>query len=263
MAPLIRHSWSVLVLLTSAALITCSDLERNNPLDPKNPDGQAPRRVLVEAFVNDIGGQAMSASLAGLALLQQSYDRDRFALLEHHVQRTAGVDSLALAASLHRYETLVPQPSSQAIPDVFFDGAAHRAQGASDAEAAYLRYSEALTSSLQVAAEMSIQASAVLSKDSLSLRISISLARLGREDAGNVALDIALTSEVYPDRPVVRLLLPLDAPGQIKAGTVRSFEHTLDWPKGIDWIRPQCVIIVSDSQSREIYQCALADWTME
>ncbi|MBN2354725.1 hypothetical protein JXO59_01360 [candidate division KSB1 bacterium] len=257
----IRSIGAVIILSLVGVLYTCSDLERSNPLDPKNPRSWTNRVVLIEAFVNDIGGASMEAALAGLDRLARSYPADQFILLEHHIQKTAGLDSLALPASLTRYQTLAPQPASQAIPDVFFHGPYSHVQGASDPEAAFNRYSQAMDSALQGTAKLTIEASAILS--GTQLYIKAGLARLGREDAEDVSVYVVLTSRVYPNRPVVRAFLPVEAPGHLDAGEVRTIDRMIDLSANIAWIEPSCILVVQNSRTLDIYHCVEADLEME
>ncbi len=253
----LRRLWLGSLLLT-VMYGCCSELERSNPLDPKNPNSQMPRQVLIEAFVNDIGGNSMEAAQAGLERLARTYPADRFILLEHHIQKTASVDSLALPASWNRYQWLVPQPAAQAIPDVFFDGLSGRVQGASTADAAFARYSQAIDLCLQRPAKLLIEATAVLEGKQLHLKAK--LARLGSEAAEDVLVYLALTSEVYPSRPVVRAWFPVEAPGHLSAGEVRTIDRTVDLSTDIAWIRPTCTLIVQNGTTKEIYHCAKVKW---
>jgi hypothetical protein len=236
----------------------CADLDRSNPLDPKNPDGQRERTVLVEAFVNDQGGALMNAALDGLNRLCRDYDSHDFLLLEHHIQKTANTDPKALEASLTRYYDFVPQTNEQAIPDVFFDGLSGHVQGASDAEIAYQRYRAQLEERLAVSAQMTIEISASVSNS--RIMVTADIAQLGEETAEDVIAQVAVIGGTeLSDQSVVRALIPVETLGSVDGGSVKHLQKEIVIDPGWNQAGLSVVLIMQNSRTREVYQCAQSE----
>jgi len=235
----------------------CQDLQRSNILDPHNPNSQRRRTVLVEAFVNDSGGNVIHSAIEALLMLRENYTTENFVLLEHHIQRTPGTDSLASEQSLSRYNDLVPQAPNQGLPHVFFDGSAASVQGASEAEIVYQRYRTELDKRRLLPAYFTIEAKAELSEEGQSIHVSADIARLGKKKANNVTARIAITEDIFHNgRLVVRALLPGQTLGAMEPGQLKYIDR--DVALKSQWNRSDIsiVICIQNSVTQENYHIA-------
>ncbi len=241
-------AWALLVMG-----LACEDLERANPLDPKNPASQRTETVLVESFVNQSGGAYIASSLAAFDRLLKEYGSEAFVYLEHHIEQTPGTDANALDASLNRYKVFVPETAEQGIPDVFFNGLQGRVQGASDADAAYLRYSKELEKELGRQCHFTIEAKATLKARKLT--VAAQIARLGNEQAGDIVIYAAVLSQVSGSiRSIVKTFVTVDAFEKINNGEIKSVNREIDIPGGWNTDDLQVVVFVQNSRDLYIYQ---------
>ncbi len=248
-------SFSALLIALLAFFLSCGDLDRSNPLDPKNPQAKRSRTVLVEAFVNAQGGTVMQAAMDGLARLSRDFGSDAFILLEHHVQKTPNTDALADEASLTRYYLLARIASEQAIPDVFFDGRASRIQGASDAEIAYLRYRAELEDRLAIPAQVTVEAEAHLEGDKMI--VSADIAKLGLAAVENVATSIAVVGGLQnSNQAVVREMLPAEAIGSLHSDVIRNIRKEVPMQASWNQSTLAVVVIVERASDQLVYHCA-------
>ena len=74
----------VLFIILCLFIFDCGDLDRDNPLDPKNPNSSVDRVVLVELFVNDSTGfEYCNYALDALERLAQREEfKDKLFILE-------------------------------------------------------------------------------------------------------------------------------------------------------------------------------------
>ena len=236
-------------------LLTCADLERSNPLDPKNPESVGERTVLVEAFVNNSGSEpVINSALNALDRLLREYGSQSFVYLEHHIEKTPGTDPDALESSLARYVSYEPVTNRQGLPDVFFDGSIRRIQGASDADIAYSRYSESLEQRLSVPSDFTVEAMATLRED--HIHVAADIARLGRGETDDVMIYVTAVERLSDSqRQIVRLFIPAKMVGNIKSAEIESVEAEI--PVHSDWQldRTHVVLIVQNSRTFEVYKC--------
>jgi len=244
----------IILLILFVAVLACDDLERNNPLDPKNPSSQRTETVLVESFVNQSGGAFIASSLAAFDRLLREYGEGAFVYLEHHIAETPGTDHNALDASLNRYKVFVPETAEQGIPDVFFNGLQGRVQGASDADAAYLRYNTELEKELGRQCYFTIEAKAT--RQAGKLTVSAQIARLGREDAEDIVIYAAILEKAAGSnyRYIVKAFITDDAFENINNGEVKAVKRDIDILGG--WVVDdlQAVIFVQDASDLYVYQ---------
>jgi hypothetical protein len=235
----------------------CADLERCNPVDPKNPDSSREKIVLIESFVNQSGGSVIAEALAGLDQLMREYNSHNFIYLEHHVAKTPSTDPLALETSLARYLTFVPQATQQGLPDVFFNGSAARVQGASTASLAYQRYREQLEGQLSEKSFFTIEATARMLQDQVVL--SSRIARLGRHDASDVIVYDILAETLQAKHPVVRAIVPVKTFDTIQCGEIKSMSTMI--ALNVEWQKSQLVayIVIQDNQTFEVLASTRVD----
>ncbi len=239
------------LLIFILAFCACADLERSNPLDPKNPSSERKMTVLVEAFINASGGEVVDNALAGVGRLMREYGSQDFLYLEHHIARTPETDPLALDASLSRYNFFVPVDTEQGIPDVFFNGSAQRAQGASSPEMAYQRYQDKLQQELALSGYFTIQGRVHRQQDQLSLTADI--ARLGPDGMSDVSIIAVIGAPMENTTGfLVRGIFPVDTWNWIGAGEVRGIDQAIDIaPKWSDNI--SVIIVIQNSRTGRIW----------
>lgn len=239
-------------------LSACENLERDNLLDPKNPDSERQRVVFVEAFVND-GARYSSFALGALDSLAADFPSDQVVIVEHHLQSTNYADVYALQESNDRYSSLVG--SNRGIPDVFFNGTMSRAQGASSVHTALVRYRNAINAELSRVAHFTIEARKNISSAGIDLEVT--LARLGNERFSEFAVLAIVWENVGTagHRHVVRKVFPPEDFSSVAAGEIKSLHFTGSLPATSNAARLQAAVIIERNTSlgREILQAALAE----
>lgn len=252
---LIRTGPTILSLL--ACLVNCADLDRSNPLDPKNPASHRDKTVLIEAFVNQSGGDVISWALAGLDQLTREYNSPKVLYLEHHVAKTVSTDPLALDASLSRYLALVPQTAQQGLPDVFFNGSTERVQGASSAARAYQRYLDALKNQLSGSSFFTIEAVVQDSGDHMTFYVQF--APLGQKSASKASIYLVLAEEKTSAHPVVRSIVLAETFDEIPAGKIINMTKSLtvksDWQKS----NLKAFVVIQNNRTCEVLTSAEVD----
>ena len=218
---------SILLTIICTILIGCSELDRSNPLDPKNPDSQRPRVVVVEAFVSDDPNAVYCPfTLQGLAQLEAEVGTAQLLILEYHLQKTGEWDDdYALQTANLRYNELAT--TQKGVPDVFFCGPHKRLQGASSVEAAYERYRPAFEEESALYGIFTIELTT--SESANEVNIFAKIARLGNSSES----DIVVRGVVVRDfgdalhRHVV-VASPLSQPiNQIDAGEIAEVSFSV------------------------------------
>ncbi len=132
-----KFVFSLLALLLFTA---CTDIPRDNPLDPKNSAGFTESVVLVEAFVNtadNIPVPYNNWALQGLAAAQIAYPQEAL-FVEYHRDLEGYDDSLNTAMTSNRFKSLHQKYADfhttvpMGVPDIYVNGAGTRISGASD-----------------------------------------------------------------------------------------------------------------------------------
>ena len=205
-------------------LFTCADLERDNILDPKNPDSHRPRIVLIEAFVSaDPDANYCGFALDALEDLEVEFGSSQLIILEYHLRNTVWQDEYASQDANVRYAELAASP--QGIPDVFFNGADVRVQGAYSAETAYMRYRPAYESESNEPGLYTIEAQ--VRSGSEVTEVEVSLARLGNTEVANISIHAVVVHDMVASRArhVVRSVLVPKTINRLAAGekTIHTF----------------------------------------
>lgn len=242
-------------------LADCGDLDRNNPLDPKNPGSETKRSVVVELFVNDSSGyEYCNYALDAIEELAQRQEfQDNLLVLEYHVgNRNANWnDEFARDEFNQRYNEYVPLSSERGIPDAMFNGSMLRIQGASQ-EKISERYASGAASLLGQKSYFHIEAEKKITGS--SIRVEVDLARFGRADASDIALNVILYEDLKIPRYrfLARKLFQKQTIPEIRHGEVKSFSFT-EPLAGIEQIDNLFVVILvqaHDGSSQEIFQAA-------
>ena len=184
--------------------LACSDLDRDNLLDPKNPSSRTSQRVVIEAFVNlnsnkEIDdpppyNQYMIEALDSLNALYPD-----ILIAEYH--RNAGLQG-EYTDQYHREENDVHyqlyldaiDSDSKGVPDVFINGADRRVRGASSVQTAFSRLQEVLNSQLSLNSQLRIEI--LMTKDENRLSPKIKIARLGSTAIDNLLVRGVLITDL-------------------------------------------------------------------
>ncbi|MGQ9853163.1 MAG: hypothetical protein ACUVTG_07180 [Candidatus Oleimicrobiaceae bacterium] len=208
----------VMLLLLVAS--QCGDLPRDNPLDPKNPRSQRERVVLVEAFVSDDpSAQYCAHALDALAQLEAEVGSSSLIVAEYHLPNPGKwLDSYALPEARLRYGELAQ--TGLGVPDVFFDGAAGRVQGAHSVATAYERYRRQYDAHHSTPGLFTIEGEVVRTAAMVTVRVG--LARLGSEPAPALTLRAVLIADLGSarHRHVVKAVLSGQQVAGMQAGEI-------------------------------------------
>ncbi len=245
--------WGLLFLL-----VACGELERDNPLDPRNPASERPRVLVLEAFVNDATPFSPFA-LTALDSLRPAFSPDQVILVEHHLPSATFSDAYALPESADRYRTLAA--ADHAVPDVFLNGSVMRLQGASSAATAAQRYRTALQNQLGKVALFTIEAKQTIA--GAGIAIDVAVARLGNSSFGPFALSALVWEDLAAagHHQVVRKVLSPQTISGIAAGEIKTVRFTAALPGVRDAGRVQAAVFIEygSHSNKEILQAALAE----
>jgi len=195
--------------------LSCSEIERDNILDPKNPDSKRDKVILLEAFLNtnnplDYNQYALDA-IEALAL-----DNDinkRLIFLEYHrdTQQYSDpliVDPVNMEDLYERYIDYDPD-RFKGVPDLFLNGAADRVQGASSASNVVSRVKKLATQQLLKYGEYTIEVDFNLNGSTIDGTYRV--ARLANQSSEEMQLRMIITynSGATGKQTVSRLPIPL------------------------------------------------------
>jgi hypothetical protein len=237
-----------LVPILALGWIACTDIPRDNPLDPKNNDSIRPQIVSLDVFVNTSNDLDYNERmLSAVDQLEQKYGTE-ITVAEYHRNIPGYPDSLARDESEILYETYVNAyaPDTKGVPDVFLNGTTDRVQGAFSTANALLRLEQSLQPLLLQNSYYTLEPK--LSRNGDLLTIEAKLARLGATAAENILLKAILVQKIdnqYLKR-VVRRILISDTILEISAGEVKT-------------ISLGSVSILSNSDYRIILNVTLGD----
>ena len=248
-------------IIFSVLIFNCGDLDRDNPLDPKNLNSSVDRIILVELFVNDSTKfNFCDYALDAIERLAQREEfKDNLYVLEYHLaNRTSNWnDNYALDEFNQRYYQYVPNLSERGIPDAMFNGLVNRIQGAS-LENVDNRYSEAADKLLGQSSYFHIEAEKNISNNLFQLEVTI--AKYGRSDEDNIDLYAVLYEDVGAPRHhhVVRKIFQKQSIPKIKHGEIKSFNFSEQLPQ-VNTINNLFVLVFLQDQQgskKEVLQVA-------
>ncbi|MBN1892956.1 hypothetical protein JW906_00595 [bacterium] len=189
-----KTAFCILALLAASG---CSDMARDNALDPKNPDGSRPLVILLEAFVNT--GSPLSDynrfMIQALDSLESLYP-ERMEIVHYHRHAGSVQDPYHLIENEILYDRYTGSMSSgvKGVPDVFINGTTARVQGASSVETAFRRLQENVLGLLPCSSLWTMEAGYSLENGKIVPEIV--LARLGDSEATGVRVRAVLTSRL-------------------------------------------------------------------
>lgn len=128
---------NVLVIFLFISLISC-EIDRDNPLDPKNPDNSFQRINLVELFYKKDNELSNFATQAFEVLSSDGTYKDQIALIQYEL-----FSSNSISGVQNFYENERANETF-GVPDFFLNGNEGRAQGASSYSNALRNYKETL-----------------------------------------------------------------------------------------------------------------------
>ncbi len=242
-------------------IFACTDLDRDNPLDPKNPNSIADRAILVELFVNDSTGfEYTDYALDAVERLAQRQEfKDNLYVLEYHLtNRIQGWNDIYAQDEFNqRYYQYVPSGKERGIPDAMFNGFVNRVQGAS-LENIDNRYSEAADQFLGQSCYFHIEAEKQISNDYMQLKVIIT--RYGRSDEDNLDLNAVVYEDIGIPRHhyVVRKIFQKQVISEFKHSEIKSFNFTEVLPQVKNVDNLFVLVFLQDQQSskKEVLQVA-------
>jgi hypothetical protein len=248
-------------IIFSVLIFNCGDLDRDNPLDPKNLNSSVDRIILVELFVNDSTKfNFCDYALDAIERLAQREEfKDNLYVLEYHLaNRTSNWnDNYALDEFNQRYYQYVPNLSERGIPDAMFNGLVSRIRGAS-LENIDNRYSEAADKLLGQSSYFQIEAEKNISNN--LFRLEVSIAKYGRSDEDNIDLYAVLYEDVGTPRHhhVVRKIFQKQSIPKIKHGETKSFTFSEQLPQVNNINNLFVLVFLQDQQGskKEVFQVA-------
>lgn len=246
-------------IIISCLICYCADLDRDNPLDPKNRDSSVNRAILVELFVNDSTGfEYCNYSLDAVErLVQREEYRDQLYVLEYHLTNPTNNwnDIYAQDEFNQRYYYYVPLTSERGIPDAMFNGLVKRVQGAS-IENIYNRYSSTADSLLGLKGYFRIEAEKKITGGFLN--IDVTIAHYGRSKIEDIDLNVILYEDLGAPRYrfVVRKIFQKQTIPVIEAGEVKSFSFAEPLPTVNNTNSLFVLVFLQDQQGskKEIFQ---------
>jgi hypothetical protein len=251
-----RSALSIVVLILTTFLVTCKDIPRDNPLDPKNPSSTRPQKVLIEAFVNtndSIQININNFALAALDTLKSIYPT-QLIILEYHRNTRDYTDPYHSIENETLYQHYISQFNSFAgVPDIFINGTVQRVQGASSTANSIIRLSNALGETLNQNSEFSIEIK--YQKSSSAIVPTVRVARLGSNDARDIIVKGVLLARLDGNslKRVVR---------DISLTRINVIEHGTFQTVALEPLTIRetpatysLVVIVMDGAESEVFQC--------
>ena len=214
--------WLLAVILLT---VSCDDIPRDNPFDPKNPASFRSQLILIEAFVNTnedpINTEVNQYVLTALNQLTSEYG-DKIAIAEYH--RGSLEDSLSRSENDILYNKYLNGLGSslKGVPDVFINGTAARITGASSIQSAQTRLETAVESFLTDISEFTLEVH--IRRANSHIEIDVDIAKLGDSGAEDVVVRAVLSEFLQSPfhKNVVRKILNPEIIPSIENGEVKT-----------------------------------------
>ena len=252
-----KYIFHLLVFLI--ILLRCGNHDRDNALDPKNPNSKANRIILIELFVvENTGYEYCNTALENLEEICESDNyRGKVLLLEYHLRKDDLNDSYALPQCYDRYVEYAPLQSDRGIPDAFLNGKIDRVQGAS-VEKASARYDDVLSGLTGKKSYFRFEVNKQVEGNSIDLDVKV--VRLGRNKKQDLNLFVVLYEDIETDlhHYVVRKIFQPQTINSIKPGEVKSFffsDHSNNI-QNMENVHAVVFIQGQDKTTMEVYQAA-------
>jgi len=241
-------------------MTACTDMERTNPVDPKNEKSMTETIVLIEAFVNTNNDfQYNEWMLSAIQSVSQLYS-ERIVIAEYH--RNVSEPGYDDPYSDVRYEELYTtylsafSGSLKGVPDVFFQGISGRIQGAYETDDAEDRIMTIVNPILETVNEYYIESE--VKQKSTGLEVLVRAARLGNKALGKARLRFIFIREV--DQDILRNVVvgPVDWISPIVVQDLEAgdyFEHTEETIKFAPSTDPdRMIVVLTSADGKTVYQ---------
>ena len=179
-------------------IIQCSDLPRDNVLDPGNPNSYQSSVILLEAFVNTNNPYPYNQwALQALDSIQAIYGSN-IVIVEYHRDTQEFNDPYSKPLIFEPlYEKYIENSlfKVKGVPDIFINGATHRVQGASSIISVMERVNTVLSQSVGLNNYFTLESEDIQFNGN-QLIISCKIARMGNQSAGNLTLRAIVARQV-------------------------------------------------------------------
>lgn len=248
-----------------AGITACSDLKRDNALDPKNPNAEADQIAVVENFIMhytnvDSIPNVIKNSQEASYELKGEYG-PKILILEYHLapSNITYQDSLATAEVLSRYENEYQGSSPKGFPHTFFNGKQTNIQGASSKATAKNRYKTILDSLTLKKVKLYCEPEMLIENG--VMKVGGKIARYGDSEIKDLIIEMFVLENIGDYlHCVVRQKLLSQTVSQISAKEVRELEErNFTIPSGYNSGHLSVAILVKDNVSKRILQAALAE----
>jgi hypothetical protein len=248
-------NYSIWLLAVILVTVSCDDIPRDNPFDPKNPASFRSQPILLEAFVNNnedpINAEVNQYMLTALNQLISEYS-DKIAIAEYH--RGSLEDSLSRSENDILYNKYLSGLGSslKGVPDVFINGIATRITGASSTENARARLETAVESFLTDISEFTLEVQ--ISRANSQIEIDVNIAKLGDSGAEDIVVRTILTEFLQSPfhKNVVRRILNPEIIPSIENGEIKTVSIT-PFPAKTSAER-KVIISVTSEDELEVFQ---------
>jgi len=215
--------------------LSCSEIDRDNILDPKNPSSKRDRVLVLEAFVNTNNPLPYNNyALNAIETLSNDDDiKDHLIILEYHRDTQEYTDPLKVDSLNTNAENIYTDYINydllhrfKGVPDLFLNGATDRVQGASSSTSVTNRVKNLATEQLLDDGMFTIEADFDL--DGSTINGTYRIARLGNQSADEMLLRMLITwdSGAMGKRTVSKVMSPL-AVGPISSGKYIEDDFTV------------------------------------
>jgi hypothetical protein len=188
----------VLLIISCFFLISCKDIDRDNILDPKNPQSRRPQTVMIEAFVNT--NENLPVKINDTLLIALDFLHDKFenevTIVEYHRDLPGFTDTLHIAENELLYSTYFEgfNQGEKGLPDVFINGISTRVQGASTVSNAIFRIEEAVQPYLVQNSHFTLEPDVTKTESRISLAVTI--ARLSSTSIQDVLVKAIIVEDI-------------------------------------------------------------------
>lgn len=256
-----KYIFRLIVLI--ALLISCSDIERDNLLDPKNPDSYSETPILIEAFVNT-ALEYDEFAIQALNLIESEFGSQvDIEIIEYHRDHPADTSDLDPYANpifdgLHD-DYAENYPEDKGVPDIYVNGSQGRVFGAYNVSSVYSRLAPIISDIAGQQSQYSLEVE--LEASGNQLNVDYRLARLGKKSDENLQLHVILIKDygipgarrivdkvTYPD---AELIIKIDE-GEYAEGSIDNIACPNQPDYAIFTITKQGSITVLKTLKKEI-----------
>lgn len=244
-------------LLILVCLVPACEMERDNLLDPKNPDSETEKTVLAEVFVNT-NVPSSNDAIQALENLEIEFG-GRLLILEYHLSNSSFPDPFGTEDADLRYETLRPG-EDKIVPRCFINAGTIDFIGASSTGTAQSRYLEAINDAISGSGKILIEAEKEVTGSSID--ITVRIARLGDTPLSNSEVIVVSFEDLQQQGNLlshtVRDYVPnVRSISLLENGDIIDFDVSLPVTGYDDPSTASIVIIVQNATSHEILQAQL------